>query len=124
MNVNSDALEDQLQDYEAQLKSLNSYIKELKAQTAKHGTDEAQYEVDLMEAEHNVKYYEEEIARLKYEIGKTGKGGGGSGGGGIVLPPKVKQGLVPVLISSISFLAGALLGSKLKSRRGDGKDER
>jgi hypothetical protein len=124
MNVNSDTLEDQLQDYEEQLQSLNSYIKALNDQAAKHGTDKAIYEEDLMEAEHNVKYYEGEIARLKKEIGEAGKGGGGYGGGGygggkVVLPPKVKQGLVPVIISSISFLAGTLLGSKLKSRRGD-----
>lgn len=124
MNVNRDILEDQLQDYEAQLKSLNSYIKELKHQTDKHGTDEDHYETNLMEAEHNVKYYEEEIARLKNEIGHKGKGGGGGGGGGrggggVVLPPKVKQGLIPVILSSVSFVAGALLGSKLKSRRGD-----
>lgn len=126
MNVNRDTMEDQLQDYEAQLKSLNSYIRELKLQTDKHGTDEEHYETDLLEAEHNVKYYEEEIARLKNELGHKGKGGGGSGvrgggrgGGGVVLPPKVKQGLIPVILSSVSFVAGALLGSKLKSRRGD-----
>lgn len=121
MNVNRDVLEDLLQDYQAQLKSLNSYIKELKRQTDKHGTDEEHYEVDLLEAEHNVTYYEDEIARLKDEIKQTGRGGGASGGGGgVVLPPKVKQGLVPVILSSISFMAGALLGSKLKSRRGGG----
>ncbi|HJR08414.1 MAG TPA: hypothetical protein VJ842_14225 [Pyrinomonadaceae bacterium] len=125
MNVNRDVLEDQLQDYEAQLRSLNSYVKELNDQIAKHGTDKAQVEEDLLEAGHNVKYYEGEIARLKQEIGHVGKGGGGGQGGGKVhLPPKVKQGLVPVVISSISFLAGTLLGSKLKSRRGSDKDGR
>ena len=126
MNVTRDTLEDHLQEYEAQLKSLKSYLKELNDQCAKHGTDKEHYEVDLMEAEHNVAYYEGEIARLKDELGGTGKtggdggrGGGGRGGGGVVLPPKVKKGLVPVIISSVSFVAGTLLGSKLKSRRGD-----
>jgi TolA-binding protein len=124
MSVNPDVLEDQLQDYEAQLRSLNSYIKALNDRCIECGTDKTQVEVDLMEAEHNVKYYEGEIARLKQEIGQAGKGGGGRGGGGgqggrkIALPPKVKQGLVPLIISSISFAAGTLLGSKLKSRRG------
>lgn len=104
------------------MRSLNSYIKELKRQTDKHGADLEHYETDLLEAEHNVKYYEDEITRLKDEIGHKGKGGGGGGGrggGGVVLPPKVKQGLVPVLLSSISFVAGALVGSKLRARRGD-----
>jgi len=121
VNVNRDTLEDQLQDYEAQLKSLNSYMKELQRQTDKHGTDEEHYETDRLEAEHNVKYYEDEIARLENEIGHEGKGGGiggGSrGGGGVVLSPKVKQGLMPVILSSISFVAGAPLGSKLRARR-------
>ncbi|HLL71390.1 MAG TPA: hypothetical protein VK363_08155 [Pyrinomonadaceae bacterium] len=124
MNVNRDTLEDQLQDYEAQLKSLNSYMKELQRQTDKHGTDEEHYETDRLEAEHNVKYYEDEIARLKNETGHKGKGGGsgggggrGGGGGGVVLPPKVKQGLMPVILSSISFVAGAPLGSTLRARR-------
>ena len=120
MNVNRDTLEEQSEDYEAQLRSLNSYIEELKRQTHKHGTDEEHYETDLLEAGHNVKYYEDEIARLKNEIGHKGEGGGGGrGGGGVVLSPKVKQGLVPVFLSSISFVAGALVGSKLRARRGD-----
>lgn len=123
MNTNRDTLEDQLQDYEAQLKSLNSYITELKHQTGKHDTDEEHYETDLLEAEHNVTYYEEEIARLKKEIRRSGKGGGSGGGGrgsgGVVWPPKVEQGLVPVLLSSICFVAGVLIGSKLRSRRSD-----
>ncbi|HYH87494.1 MAG TPA: DUF1508 domain-containing protein [Pyrinomonadaceae bacterium] len=50
---------------EDKLKGLNAYIKELKDKAAKHGTQSEHYEEDLMEAEHNLKYYEGEMARLK-----------------------------------------------------------
>jgi uncharacterized protein len=55
---------EQLKDYEEQLRGLNSYVRELKDKTDEHGTERAHFEVDLMEAEHNIKYYEDEIARL------------------------------------------------------------
>lgn len=67
-------LEDQLESYEAQLRSLNSYIKELNDKTAAHGTEKAHFEVDLMEAEHNIKYYEGEIARIRELIEKESGG--------------------------------------------------
>jgi uncharacterized protein len=56
---------EQLKDYEGQLSGLNSYVRELKDTTDKHGTGREHFEVDLMEAEHNIKYYEGEIARLR-----------------------------------------------------------
>lgn len=125
MNVSRDALEDHLQDYETQLKSLKSYLKELNDMTAKHGTDRAQFEEDLFEAEHNIKYYGGEMARLKNEIRALEKASGAGGGGGAatMLPQTLKQGVGSLILSVISFGVGALLGSKLNSWRG-GKDSR
>ncbi len=57
--------EEQLKDYEGQLRSLNSYVSELKDKAAEHGTPGEHFEEDLMEAEHNIKYYEDEIAHIK-----------------------------------------------------------
>ena len=117
MNTNRDMLENQLEKYEAQLKSLNSYIKELNDMTAKNGTDREQFETDLLEAENNADYYEGEIAQVKKELGALDKAPGTGHGAGTVLPHTVKQGVGSLFFSSIGFVAGALLGSKLKSRR-------
>lgn len=123
MNVSRDMLEDQLQHYETQLKSLKSYLKELNDVCAKHGTGREHFESDLFEAEHNIKYYAGEIARLKHEIRALEKalGSGGGGGATAMLPQTMKQGIGSLILSAISFGVGALLGSKLNSRRG-GKD--
>ena len=121
MSANREMLEDHLEKYEAQLRSLNSYIKELNDKTAEHGTDKEHFEVDLREAEHNVQYYENEITRIKSEIGRPGQTQDTKNGADTVLPRTAKQGIGALIVSSISFLAGALVGSKLKSRR-PGKD--
>jgi len=117
MKVSREILEDQQQRYETQLKSLNSYVKELKDMTAKHGTDMSQYEEDLREARYNIKYYESEIARVKGELGERGETVPAKGAADTLLPRTVKQGLGSLLFSSISFVAGAVLGSRLKSQR-------
>lgn len=126
MNANSEILKDQLDNYEGQVKSLNSYIKELKDTAAKCGTDKKQFEDDLFEAEQNARYYEGEVARIKREVGRFGKATGAGkaavdtgNGADTVLPHTVKQGVGALIFSSVSFLAGALLGMMLKDRRGD-----
>jgi prefoldin subunit 5 len=118
MKLDREMLEDQLKTYEAQLSSLTSYLKELKDTTAKLGTDSAQFEEDLMETENNVKYYGGEVARIKTELGKLEKAAPPARTAvDTVLPHTVKQGIGSLLLSSISFAAGTLLGSKLKARR-------
>jgi septal ring factor EnvC (AmiA/AmiB activator) len=116
MTAIREALEDQLEKYEQQLASLNSYIKELKDMTERHGTEKEHFDDDLMEAEHNVKYYQDEIARIRKELkgAPSGKGKKDS-----ILPRTKKQGIGSAIISSISFVAGAILGSKLMSKKGD-----
>lgn len=118
MNSNPDDLEGQLQKYEAQLNGFNSYIKELKDRTAELGTGKEQFEIDLLEAENNVRYYEDEIARVKKELGTSNKAPRLQAGADTILPKTVKQGVGSLIFSSISFVAGAVLGSMLKSRRG------
>jgi hypothetical protein len=118
MTAIREALEDQLEKYEQQLASLNSYIKELKAMTHKHGTEKDHFEDDLMEAEHNVKYYQDEIARIKKELKQSPSGKGKGGKKDSILPRTKKQGIGSAIISSISFVAGAILGSKLMSKKG------
>ncbi|HEX8921879.1 MAG TPA: hypothetical protein VF766_10405 [Pyrinomonadaceae bacterium] len=118
MKVNREILEDQLDRNEAQLKSLTSFLKELNDRVAEHGTDKAQVEEDLHEAEHNIKYYESEIAQIKKELGgKSDKGSSPQKTPDSVLPRTAKQGLGSLILSSISFVAGALFGSKLKAKQ-------
>jgi uncharacterized protein YegP (UPF0339 family) len=70
MNDNHEMLEEQLRNYEGQLKGLHSYIKELKDKTAEHGTQREYYEEGLMQAENNIKYFEVEIAQIRELIEK------------------------------------------------------
>lgn len=115
MKANREMLEDQLDRYQRQLSGLKSFMKELKAMTDRHGTEKEHFHEDLIEAEHNIKFYEGEIARLKKEIDKSPSGQGGKDS---ILPRTAKQGIGSAILSSISFLAGAVLGSKLKSKKG------
>ena len=116
MEVSREILEDQQERYETQLKGLNSYVKELEDMAAKHGTEGWELEWDLREAKHNIDYYEGEIARVKDELRNCGAAAPAKGKADNLLPRTVKQGLGSLIFSSISFVAGALLGSKMKSR--------
>ena len=74
MSDNRETLEDQLEKYEAQLRGLNSYIKELNDRTAEHGTDREHFEGDLVGAQHNINYYQGEVARIRELIGEGSEG--------------------------------------------------
>jgi septal ring factor EnvC (AmiA/AmiB activator) len=126
MKATRETLQGQLSEYEEQLKGLNSYIKELKAMAAQHGTDPTHFEADLIEAEHNVTYYESEIERLRKELRDSPSAEWPSAGSAVadtILPHTAKQGVGVFLISSLSFVAGVLVGSLLKSP-GGGRDRR
>ena len=106
MNDSREILEGQLERYEEQLGGLNSYVKELKDRTTEHGTERVHFEEDLIEAEHNIKYYEAEITRIKMELGKSG--------GTSTLPSRMAMlGVVSFTFTCIGFVAGALLGPRL-----------
>ncbi len=119
MKLSREMLEDHLEKYEGQLRGLKSYVRELKDMTARHETESEHFESDLLEAEHNVKYYEGEIARIKKEIGGYGKEGRPKTTTDSILPRTAKQGIGSFVISSVSFITGALVASKLKSRSKD-----
>ncbi|HEV2708376.1 MAG TPA: DUF1508 domain-containing protein [Pyrinomonadaceae bacterium] len=70
MNPVHETHEEQLKDYERLLKELYSYVQALKDRTTEHGTEAEHFEGDLIEAEHNIKYYEDEVARLKEQLEK------------------------------------------------------
>ena len=123
MKASRALLEAELMQYESQLKGLKSFVKELKARTAEHGTEREHFEADLIEAEHNIKYYEDAIGRIKGEIGKSPKSERPKGAD-TILPRTARQGIGSFVFSSVSFVAGAILGSKLKSRSdNEGKRE-
>ena len=112
MKASREMLEGELENYQESLDGLNSFVKELKTMTAKHGTDPQHFEEDLREAQHNISFYEGEIVRIKKEIGGPGKPG--------PTQPRVgpaKPGLTSLIFSSIGFIAGTLFGSRLKSRK-------
>ncbi len=114
MKANRAVLEDQLEKYEEELRDVSSYATELKATTARLGTDPVQFQEDLNEAEHNIKFYEGEIALIKKALG----GRPGPKPSPHPIPSHTpKPGLGSVIASSISFIVGALLGSKLRSRK-------
>lgn len=121
MNETRDALEDRLQDYEARLGGLKSFVKELNDRAAEHGTDREHFAEDLLEAEHNVSFYESEVTRLRAEIKNLGGGGSKPGRKGTGLGPaiKSKKGVGALVVAA---LAGVLVAFGLKSRRG-GKDK-
>ncbi len=117
MKPNKALLEDRLENCEEELKGLSSYVQELKTTTAKLGTDPAQFEDDLMEAQQNIGFYQGEVAEIKAEIGEPAKPSPTKPGAGNTLPQTAKQGIGSIVFSSISFIVGALLGSRLKSRK-------
>jgi hypothetical protein len=116
MQTHREILEAQLESYEEKCKSLGSYLTELKATCEKHGTPEDACVSDRSHAAHNAAYYQGEMERIKQELGK-GQGLGSTvlPAAGTLLPQTRNQGIGAVLLSSISFVAGALLGSTLKS---------
>ncbi len=116
MKLDRQILEQQLISYEERAARLHSYLHALKETTAKHGTGNEHFEGDQIEAENDAAYYDGEIARLKKELAQSTPQIV-AGAVGSVLPQTPKQGLGSIIFSSISFLAGALLGSKLKSRK-------
>ena len=74
MKADHEMVEDQLKDYEGRVRSLTSYVKELKDKAAAHGTEKGHFEGDVTEAEHNIKYYEGEMARIRELSGKESGG--------------------------------------------------
>lgn len=112
MNESRDTLEDRLQDYETRLGGLKSFVKELNARAAEHGTEREHFETDIFEAEHNVTFYEAEVARLKDEIKNLG--GGGPKPGPVL---KSKKGIGALIVG---LAAGGLVALGLKARRGKG----
>lgn len=118
MHTNRELLEAQLKDLEDKRKGLHSYLSELKTMCDKHNTPEHVCGSDWTSATHNLGYYESEIARMKQELAKDTATGSISKvipGAGTLLPQNRNQGIGTVLLTSISFVAGALLGSALKS---------
>jgi len=114
LKASSETLKHQLARYEAQLRGLKSFIKELNDRTTEHGTAREHFEMDLLEAENNVRYYEDAIAHLKAEIKNSPKAEGSQTVADTILPRTVKQGIGFFVLSSVSFIAGAILGSSLK----------
>ncbi|MBD0373763.1 MAG: hypothetical protein ICV60_23225 [Pyrinomonadaceae bacterium] len=123
MNNNPELLKDQLEEYEEELKGIKSYVKELNDMTARHGTDSEVVKDDLFEAESNSNYYEAEITRIKRELGQSGIAPKVQAAAKAVMPQTAKQGVGSLLFSSIGFLAGLLLGTRLQ-RSHDRKRER
>lgn len=120
MKPNREMLQAHLEMHEEQLRELTSYLTELKNTASKLGTDNTQYEEAVMEAESNIKYYGSEVARIKTELGKLEKDAPAApalAAVDTVLPHTLKQGIGSLLLSSISFAAGMLVGSMLKDRR-------
>ena len=74
MKANRAMCEEELKDYEGQLKGLRSFLKELEGKTAAHGTPPEQVEEELTEAQHNIEYYEGEITRLKGLLAESDDG--------------------------------------------------
>ena len=119
MKARRDVLEDHLQEYERQVTGLKSYVPELRDQADKPGTEKSQYEMDVIEAEHNITFYEGEIARIKKEIGGTRSRPPYAG---TILPRTARQGIGSFVFTAIGFVTGVFLGSQLKSESKDRRE--
>jgi len=120
MTLTRDELESQAAEYQTRLSGLRSYMQELRETASRHGTDESLLQEDLHEAEHNISYYESEIARLRGEIGGAPSGGGGAGeGGGQLLQLLGRQGVGALALVSFGFAAGVVVGRLLNTRKGE-----
>ena len=107
MQISRETLKAHLGEYEQKLRELNSFITELNAMTDKHDTPTEHFEEDMAEAMHNVAYYKNEIAWIKKQLGSSD--GNSSLGRGQIFGA--------VIIASISFAAGLLLGSGWGGKR-------
>ena len=116
MKASRDVLEDRLKAQQEELNGLRSYVTELKAMTAKHGTGAELVEQDLREAEHNIAYYEARVTMLKSEIDAS-ESGKPTQTEGTPAPQGSRRGINSVVFSSLGFIAGALFGSRIKSRK-------
>ena len=107
MKTQREILEGEKVRFEGKLQDLRAYIKELTDRTAEHDSEDEHFEEDLMKAEHDAEYYENEIESLEKMIrpAPTAK-----------LKLIAKQGRVSIIVSSIAFLVGAYLGSRLIPR--------
>ena len=90
---------------------------ELREAASRHGTDEGLLEADLHEAEHNISFYEAELARVRKEL-DAAPGGGGSTGGAL-LPLTGKQSVGAIALVSLGYAAGVLVGKLLNARKGE-----
>lgn len=117
--MNTDLLEGRLQEYKEHLSGLKSYLRELREVIGKNDTPEEQYQTDVIEAEHNVLYYEAAIEHVEAELKGASAPQGLRAAATSMLPQTTRQGAGTLLFSSISFLAGLLIGSRLLSDRRD-----
>jgi chromosome segregation ATPase len=107
MQASREMLKDRLERYEQELRELHSFLQELDTTTAKYNTPSEQVEEDIREANHNIKFYEGEIAEIKKMLWKPSWR----------LPHSREQLLETVVITSISFVTGVLLGTTLGGKR-------
>ncbi|HEX8144144.1 MAG TPA: hypothetical protein VF553_16200 [Pyrinomonadaceae bacterium] len=118
MNNQREILEDQLESYEAQLRAVESFIRELNDTTAKVGADRSQFADDLFEAEHNLKYYQDASERVRKELADLDKKKETRKEDEPVSNQALRECIGALLVSSVSFAAGMLVGSKLRSKSG------
>lgn len=118
MQNNRVILDDALGTCEEKVKGLSSYVRELKTTTAKYDTPIEQYEADLAKAMNDILHYEAEIKLLKNQM-PTPSPGVKSGTVGTLLPKTRNQGIGAVILSSISFAAGTIVGALMNSGKGN-----
>lgn len=107
-------LEGERSEMREKLRNLRAYAAALRQRVAEHATDEQHFEQDLMRAENDAAYYEAEVARLTDALA----GGRGRGGPSAAGPSPL--GGVPLVATSVAFVAGVLLGWTMLPRR-DGR---
>lgn len=119
MTLTRDQLEDQASEYQTRLSGLRSYVEELREMASRHGTDESLLQEDLHEAEHNVSFYEAQLARVRKELRSAPSGGGWPDEGGSLLSLVGKQGVGAVALVSLGFAAGVVVGRLLYPRKAE-----
>lgn len=113
MQTQRELLEDARERFAAKLEGLTAYAEELAERVEAHDPEEAHFEDDLVKARHDAQFYADQIAWIDGRLA-SGDIEPPLGVADAGTRPAREPGGVPLAWVPLAFLAGALLGSRLR----------